>query len=138
MLILLTAGALGIYAEFLRPGAIFPGVCGSALLLWGLAGIFRAGLFHNWRGAALLFVAAACLLIDVGYRSSRVLKALGIALLPLGADIQEPRLHFITAVLTLVPFGIVTSFLVSTAVRARRNKRFEPRYPVSNDADGRR
>jgi membrane-bound serine protease (ClpP class) len=119
---LLTTGALGIYTEFLRPGTIIPGVCGSVLLLFGLAGFLRSGFSHHWLGAAVLLLGLALCLPEAKYGGRHVLTALGATIMPLGATMLEPRLHLITAVLTLVPFGLITSFLVAMAVRARRNK----------------
>jgi membrane-bound ClpP family serine protease len=127
-LVLLTLGALGIYLEFLRPGTIIPGVCGSVLFLFGFA-----GFSHDWRGAAAVSAALLLFLLEAKTPARHVLSAVGTILMPFGAILSEPRLHFATAVLTLVPFALITSFLAAIAVRARCNKMVRsaaPRYPV--------
>ncbi len=43
-LLLAVVGLLGIYAEFLRPGLIVPGVAGSALVAIAMPGVRREGL----------------------------------------------------------------------------------------------
>jgi membrane-bound serine protease (ClpP class) len=73
-------------------------------------------------GAFALFAAEA------KFASHGVLTAGGIALLTLGglflvdAPIPEMRVHFWTALAVSVPLGLITAFLMSIAVRARRNK----------------
>jgi len=57
-----------------------------------------------------------------------VLTTGGIVLLTLGAlllvdaPIPEMRVHLLTAVAVSVPLGAITAFLMSIALRARRNK----------------
>ena len=44
------------------------------------------------------------------------------ALLLVDGPIPEMRIHLLTALAVSIPFGAITIFLVSIAVRARRNK----------------
>ena len=125
-LVLVTAGMLCIYLEFLRPGMILAGVCGSVMLLFGLAGFIHSAGAHgspfHWRGAALIFLGFTVLLPEARYQTKHLLTVIAAIFLPWGAILMEPRLHLITVVLTLVPFALITSFLLNLAVRARRNK----------------
>jgi membrane-bound serine protease (ClpP class) len=117
-LLLIVLGALGIYAEFLRPGAVAPGVCGCVLLLFGAAGFPSA----DWRGVALLLVGFLLCLVEALYPARNLLAATGMILMPLSALLEDRRIHPVTALATMVPFAGVTSFLLKVAVRARRNK----------------
>jgi membrane-bound serine protease (ClpP class) len=73
-------------------------------------------------GAFALFAAEA------KFVSHGVLTTGGIVLLTLGglflvdAPIPEMRVHLATALAVSIPLGIITAFLMSIAVRARRNK----------------
>jgi membrane-bound serine protease (ClpP class) len=73
-------------------------------------------------GAFALFAAEA------KFASHGVLTVGGIALLTLGglllvdAPIPEMRVHLVTALAISVPLGLITAFLMTIALRARRNK----------------
>jgi membrane-bound serine protease (ClpP class) len=43
-------------------------------------------------------------------------------LLLIDSPIPEMRVHFLTALAVSIPFGIITAFLMSIALKARRNK----------------
>jgi membrane-bound serine protease (ClpP class) len=123
--ILLALGALGIYVEFSSPGTIFPGVAGGILLLLGLSAL--SVLPINWVGAALLILAAALFVLEAKFASHGILGTGGTVAMILGAMllIQAPpefRIHFATAASVAIPFAIITMFLVSLVIRARRNK----------------
>ena len=123
--ILLVLGALGIYVEFSSPGTIFPGVAGGILLLLGLSAL--SVLPINWVGAGLLILAVALFVLEAKFASHGILGAGGTVAMILGAMllIQAPaefRIHFTTAASVAIPFAIITMFLVSLVMRARRNK----------------
>ncbi len=123
--ILLALGALGIYVEFSSPGTIFPGVAGGILLLLGLSAL--SVLPINWVGAALLILAVALFVLEAKFASHGILGIGGTVAMILGAMllIQAPpefQIHFTTAASVAIPFALITMFLVSLVLRARRNK----------------
>jgi membrane-bound serine protease (ClpP class) len=125
-LVLLVLGALLIYVEFSHPGLIAPGVVGSILALLGLSAI--SVLPISWLGVALLLLAFALFALEVKLASHGILGAGGAVAMVLGAvmliDTAQPemRIHWLTAVSLALPFSAITVFLLSLAVRARRNK----------------
>ena len=125
-LVLLVLGALGLYIEFSTPGMIAPGVFGGILILLGLSAI--SVLPINWLGAALLLLAFALFALEVKFASHGVLGVGGAVAMVLGAvmlvdsPIPELRIHWSTALAVTLPFSAITLFLLTIAVRARRNK----------------
>ena len=125
-LILLVIGALGIYVEFSSPGLIAPGVFGGILVLLGLSAI--SVLPINWLGAALLLLAFTLFVLEVKFTSHGVLGVGGAMAMVLGAvmlvdsPVPEMRIHWSTAIALALPFSAITVFLLTLAVRARRNK----------------
>lgn len=123
--ILLVAGALGLYVEFTSPGLIFPGVAGAIALLLGLSAL--AVLPINWLGAALLILALALFVAEANFTSHGILGVGGTIAMIIGAVIlvEAPpafRIRLSTAVATTVPFALITMFLISLVLKARRNK----------------
>ena len=125
-LILLVLGALGIYLEFTNPGLIAPGVAGAILLLLGLSALSLLPI--NWLGAALLVVALASFVLEAKFGTHGILAIGGAIAMVLGAimlvngPIPEMRVHWPTALGLALPFSAITVFLLSLAIRARRNK----------------
>jgi membrane-bound serine protease (ClpP class) len=125
-LVLLVLGVLGIYIEFHTPGLIFPGVLGAILALLGLSAL--SVLPINWVGVALLVLALALFILEAKFVSHGILAIGGTAAMILGALllIQSPnpemRIHLSTAIGLALPFAIITTFLLSLVIRARRNK----------------
>jgi membrane-bound serine protease (ClpP class) len=82
------------------------------------------------RFAALVMIAGAFVLfaLEAKFVSHGVLTIGGITLLVIGglllvdAPIPEMRVRLVTALAVSIPLGIITAFLMSIAVRARRNK----------------
>lgn len=123
--ILLVLGALGIYVEFSSPGLIVFGVAGGIMALLGLSGL--AVLPINWIGAALLILGVALFILEAKFTSHGVLGGGGTIAMILGALLlingpPELRIHLSTALATTIPFALITMFLVSLVVRARKNK----------------
>ena len=124
--ILLAIGALALYAEFNHPGAVVPGTVGVVFILLAA---FALNLLPT-RFAALALILGAFILfaLEAKFVSHGVLTIGGIVLLSLGAlllvdaPIPEMRVHLLTALAVAIPFGLITAFLMSVAVRARRNK----------------
>ncbi|HTS60226.1 MAG TPA: nodulation protein NfeD [Terriglobales bacterium] len=124
--ILLAIGALGLYAEFNHPGAVVPGVVG---LIFILLAIFALNLLPT-RYAALILILVSFLLfaLEAKFATHGVLTIGGIVALTLGglllvdAPIPQMRVHLLTALAVSIPLGLITAFLMSIALRARRNK----------------
>ena len=125
-LLLLVLGALGIYAEFSAPGLIAPGVIGSVLALLGLAAL---ALFPiDWLGAALILLGLTFFALEAKFGTHGILTAGGAVAMLLGSvmlidtNVPELRIRWSTALAVTLPFALITSFLLSIALRARRNK----------------
>jgi membrane-bound serine protease (ClpP class) len=124
--ILLAIGALALYAEFNHPGAVLPGTVGIVFILLAA---FALNLLPT-RFAALAMIVGAFVLfaLEAKFVSHGVLTIGGIVLLTLGAlmlvdaPIPEMRVHLVTALAVSIPLGFITAFLMSIAVKARRNK----------------
>lgn len=125
-LILLVLGALGIYIEFTHPGLIAPGVFGAILVVVGLSAL--SVLPISWGGAALMLLALAMFILEAKLATHGVLTAAGALSMVLGALllVQSPapemRIHLGTALAVTLPFAVVTSILLTLAVRARLAK----------------
>ena len=123
--ILLVLGALGIYVEFTSPGLIVPGVIGAIFALLGLSGL--SVLPINWVGAALLILAMAFFILEAKFATHGILGISGAVCMALGALMlvdgpPDLRIHLGTALGVTIPFALITMFLVSLVLQARRNK----------------
>lgn len=124
--LLLAIGALSLYVEFNHPGAVIPGTVGVVFIL---VAAFALNLLPT-RFAALVLILGAFALFaaEAKFASHGVLTIGGIALLTLGglllvdAPIPEMRVHLVTALAISIPLGVITAFLMTIALRARRNK----------------
>jgi membrane-bound serine protease (ClpP class) len=124
--ILLAIGALALYAEFNHPGAVVPGTVGIVFIL---IAAFALNLLPT-RFAALVLILGAFALFaaEAKFTSHGVLTVGGITLLTLGglllvdSPIPEMRVHLLTALAVSIPLGLITAFLMSIALKARRNK----------------
>jgi len=124
--ILLAIGALALYAEFNHPGAVVPGTVGVVFVL---IAAFALNLLPT-RFAALVLILGAFALFaaEAKFASHGVLTVGGITLLTLGglllvdSPIPEMRVHLLTALAVSIPLGLITAFLMSIALKARRNK----------------
>ena len=124
--ILLAIGALALYAEFNHPGAVIPGTVGVVFIL--LSAFALNLLPVRFAAIAMIIGAFALFAAEAKFASHGVLTTGGIVLLTLGglflvdAPIPEMRVHLVTALAVSIPLGLITAFLMSIAVRARRNK----------------
>src|SRR6202023_1969098 len=124
--IFLAIGALALYAEFNHPGAVIPGTVGVVFIL---IAAFALNLLPT-RFAALILILGAFALFaaEAKFASHGVLTIGGITLLTLGglllvdSPIPEMRVHLLTALSVSIPLGLITAFLMTIAVKARRNK----------------
>ena len=114
---MLFGGAIIGYVEFLRPGSVIPGVAGMVLAMLAIARF--STLPWSPLGALLLAAGMAALLIWRG-------TWWGVPLLLLGSRFliapEEHRIRWSIAVATSIPFGLLTTYLLSIAERARLNK----------------
>jgi membrane-bound serine protease (ClpP class) len=124
--ILLAIGALALYAEFNHPGAVIPGTVG---VIFVLLAAFALNLLPVRFAAVVMIIGAFALFAaEAKFASHGVLTTGGVVLLTLGGlllvdgPIPEMRVHLTTALAVSIPLGIITAFLMSIAVRARRNK----------------
>jgi membrane-bound serine protease (ClpP class) len=124
--ILLAIGALALYAEFNHPGAVIPGTVGVVFILLA---IFALNLLPVRFAALVLILGAFALFaLEAKFATHGVLTIGGITLLVIGglllvdAPIPEMRVRLVTALSVSIPLGVITSFLVTLAVKARRNK----------------
>ena len=125
--ILLAIGALALYAEFNHPGAVIPGTVGVVFIL--VAAFALNLLPTRFAALGLILAAFALFAAEAKFATHGVLTIGGIALLTLGglllvdSPIPEMRVHLITALAVSIPLGFITAFLMSIAMKARRNKR---------------
>jgi membrane-bound serine protease (ClpP class) len=124
--IILAIGALCLYFEFNHPGAVVPGTIGVIFILFAAFAIHLLPI--RFAALAMILVAFAMFAAEAKFASHGVLTTGGIVMLTLGAlllvdsPIPELRVHLLTALAVSIPLGLITAFLMSVAVRARRNK----------------
>jgi membrane-bound serine protease (ClpP class) len=124
--ILMAIGALALYAEFNHPGAVIPGTVGVVFIL--LSAFALNLLPVRFAAVAMIIGAFALFAAEAKFASHGVLTTGGIVLLTLGGlflvdgPIPEMRVRLTTALAVSIPLGIITAFLMSIAMRARRNK----------------
>lgn len=124
--LILAIGALALYIEFNHPGAVIPGTVGVVFIL---VGVFALNLLPTrFAALGLILGAFALFAAEAKFTTHGVLTVGGIALLTLGglllvdSPIPEMRVHLATALSVSVPLGLITAFLMSIALKARRNK----------------
>jgi membrane-bound serine protease (ClpP class) len=119
-------GLLCIYFEFNHPGAILPGVVGFVAVSISL---YTLNLLPLRSMAVVLIVAAfGMFLLEAKLQAHGLVATGGIVLMVLGAlllvdgPIPEMRVKLWAALAVAVPLGAITVFLMSIAMKARRNK----------------
>ncbi len=124
--LILIIGAVAIYTELNHPGAVVPAVVG---LIFVVLALFALNLLPvRYAAVALILVAFVLFGLEAKFNTHGALGLGGIAMMVLGAlllvdgPIPEMRIHLLTALGVSIPFGLITIFLVSIAVRARRAK----------------
>lgn len=117
-LLLVVVGILGIYVEFSAPGSVLPGVLGVMAVLLGLKGFSMLPI--GWPGALLASVGLALVILEARTATRGILGAAGAIALFFGARLL--RISSGMALVTIIPFSLITTFLLSVAARARRNK----------------
>ncbi len=124
--LLLAIGALCLYVEFNHPGAVIPGTVGVVFIL--LAAFALNVLPTRFAALGLILGAFALFAAEAKFATHGILTAGGIVLLTLGglllvdSPIPEMRVHLMTALAVSIPLGLITAFLMTIALKARRNK----------------
>jgi membrane-bound serine protease (ClpP class) len=124
--LILAIGALALYVEFNHPGAVVPGTVGVVFIL--LAAFALNFLPTRFAALGLILGAFALFAAEAKFATHGVLTIGGVALLTLGglllvdSPIPEMRVHLLTALSISIPLGLITAFLMTIALRARRNK----------------
>jgi membrane-bound serine protease (ClpP class) len=124
--LLLAIGALSLYVEFNHPGAVIPGTVGVVFIL--LAAFALNFLPTRFAALGLILGAFALFAAEAKFATHGVATIGGIALLTLGglllvdSPIPEMRVHLLTALAVSIPLGLITAFLMTIALKARRNK----------------
>jgi len=124
--LVLAVGALALYAEFNHPGAIVPGVVGVVFILLAL---FALNLLPTRYASFTLIIASFVLFaLEAKFATHGILGLGGIVLLTIGGlllvdgPIPQMRVQLWTALGVSVPLGLITVFLMTIALRARRSK----------------
>ncbi len=122
--VLLIAGALGLYIEFNAPGLIVPGVAGGILLLLGLSSL--SVLPISWVGVSLLILGLVLFGLEAHFTSG-ILGVGGAVSMVLGAVLlvngpPSLQIHLSTALAVVIPFAMITIFLLTIVMKAQVNK----------------
>jgi len=123
--ILLLAGALGLYVEFTQPGMVLPGVLGVACLILGA--IALQILPFSWLGLILFLTGVGLLIAEVFVSSYGLLFAIGVACVLLGGkmifdlpDVSDLRVSFwsvlVPAVAGMAAFIAIAIFGIGRTV----------------------
>jgi len=124
--ILLAIGALALYTEFNHPGAVWPGTVGIVFILLAIFALHLLPI--RFAAVVLIFASFVLFALDAKFGTHGALAVGGIATLTIGAlllvdsPIPQMRVKLATALGVSVPLGLITVFLMSIALRARRNK----------------
>jgi len=125
--IILAIGLLAVYFEFNHPGAVIPGVVGAFFVILA---VFALNILPvRYAALGLILAAFVFFALEAKFVTHGALTVAGIASLTLGAlllidgPIPEMRVHLWTALAVSVPLGLITAFLMSIALKARRNKK---------------
>ncbi|MCU1271191.1 MAG: Nodulation efficiency protein NfeD [Acidobacteriaceae bacterium] len=124
--ILLAIGALGLYTEFNHPGAVWPGTVGIVFILLAVFALHLLPI--RFAAVVLIFASFVLFALEAKFATHGVLAIGGISILVIGAlllvdaPIPEMRVKLATALAVSVPLGAITVFLMTVALRARRNK----------------
>ena len=124
--ILFSLGLLAIYAEFNHPGAVVPGVIGVISVLLAL---FALNILPTrYAAVAAILLAFAFFAAEAKIQAHGIIALGGAVLMTFGClmlvdgPIPEMRVHLSTALAITVPIAVITVFLMSIALRARRGK----------------
>jgi membrane-bound serine protease (ClpP class) len=124
--ILFALGALCVYFEFQHPGAIVPGVVGMLSIVLALYGFHMLPI--NLLGVVLILVAIGLFVLEAKVGGFGVIALGGIVAAVIGSliliDVPYPelRLPLRLVLAVVIPFGVIFTFVLRLAIRARRAK----------------
>lgn len=124
--ILFAIGALCVYFEFQHPGAIVPGVVGAISVVLALYGFHMLPI--NLLGVVLILVAIGLFVVEAKVGGFGVLGLGGIVAAVIGSliliDVPYPelRLPLKLVLAVVIPFGVIFTFILRLAIKARRAK----------------
>ena len=130
-MILLLAGAAGLYLEFNQPGLLLPGIAGGICILLGL--IAMQILPFSWVGVLLMAVGLGCFVAEVVIGSYGIFFIAGILCLLLGGSMlfDRPEVSDLNVDFWSVLVPLVLGFAVFGAVVAYAAARSMTRAQVS-------
>ncbi len=124
--VVLAIGLLSLYIEFNHPGAILPGVVG---LFFVVLAVFALNILPvRYAALGLILIAFVFFTLEAKFASHGILTIAGIASLVMGAlllvdgPIPQMRVGLWTALAVSIPLGLITTFLMGIALKARRGK----------------
>lgn len=124
--LLFAIGALCVYFEFNHPGAVVPGVVGFIAILLALYALNM--LPFRYIAVVLLLASFVLFALEAKFQTHGVLTTGGIVTMVIGAlllvdgPIPQMRVHLWAALSVSIPLGLITAFLMTIALKARRNK----------------
>ncbi len=124
--LLLLIGMFALIAEFFHPGAVVPGVIGFIAILVALFAMQLLPIRNE--ALALLLGAFVLFAMEAKFLTHGILTAGGIFMMVLGmlllvdGPIPEMRVKLWAALSIALPLGLITVFLMTLAIKARRNK----------------
>jgi membrane-bound serine protease (ClpP class) len=124
--IIFATGLLCIYFEFNHPGAVVPGVVGFIAVLLSLYALNM--LPFRYISIVLILGSFVLFALEAKYQTHGVAGAGGIMLMVLGAlllvdgPIPQMRVQLWAALAVSIPMGAITIFLMTIALKARKNK----------------
>jgi membrane-bound serine protease (ClpP class) len=124
--LLFAIGALCVYFEFNHPGAVIPGVVGFVAILLAIYALDML----PFRSIAVVLILSAFVFfaLEAKFQTHGALTTGGAVMMILGAlllvdgPIPEMRVKWWTALSVSVPLALITAFLMTIALKARRNK----------------
>lgn len=121
--LLIAAGVLSVCVEFLKPGAVLPGVGGCLAVAFGVASLVRYPL--TWQGLALIALAVWLLAVEARFRLRGIAGAVAAVTLAAGLRqlVPAPGVGWLTAAGVGVALAGTLSILLTLAWRARVKKR---------------
>jgi membrane-bound serine protease (ClpP class) len=125
-LLLMALGALCIYFEFSHPGAVVPGAVGFVAILLAIYALDML----PFRTISLVLILSAFVFfaLEAKFQTHGVLAIAGLVMMILGSlllvdgPIPQMRVKWWTALSISIPIALITVFLMTIALRARRNK----------------
>ncbi|HWG87603.1 MAG TPA: nodulation protein NfeD, partial [Candidatus Acidoferrales bacterium] len=125
-LLLLAIGLLCIYFEFNHPGAVVPGAVGFIAVLLAIYALDM--LPFRTISLVLIICAFGFFALEAKFQTHGVLAIGGAVMMILGSlllvdgPIPQMRVRWWTALSVSIPLAVITVFLMTIALRARRNK----------------